>query len=170
MKKYIYQKFLLMCDYDSIDIDDYEIYHENIALVLPYTMKKCLLDYNTEFVRKINVEDIDNIIKYNLIVGISSVEFVKAIGERFDPIKVFIEIETGMGRTGVKPEDLQDFINIVKSYPNIQVVGCYTHFSVADSDSLEDTEFTNNQINKFDSMAVLLKREFPNINILLCFL
>ena len=109
------------------------------------------------------IEDIENIIKYNLIVGVSSFKFIDTIGKKGDPIKVFIEIETGMGRTGVKPENLQKCISLVQSYPNIEVVGCYTHFCVADSDSNDNTEFTNRQIRVFDEAVKSLKASFPNI-------
>lgn len=109
------------------------------------------------------LEDIENIIKYNLIVGVCSSKFIEAIGKRSEKVQIFIEIETGMGRTGIKFNDLPSFINLVKSYPNIEVIGCYTHFCVADSDSIENTNYTNEQINKFDEAVLALTGEFPNM-------
>ena len=73
-------------------------------------------------------EDIDNIIKYNLIVGVCSTEFINTIGTLNKTVKIFIEIETGMGRTGVKLKDLSQFVKLIKKYQNIEVIGCYTHF------------------------------------------
>ena len=108
-------------------------------------------------------EDIDNIIKYNLIVGVCSTEFITTIGSSNKLAKIFIEIETGMGRTGVKVNDLAQFVKLVTKYPNIEVVGCYTHFSVADSYANEDIEYTNKQIQDFDKAVKMLKKEFPDI-------
>ena len=108
-------------------------------------------------------EDIDNIIKYNLILGVCSIEFITAIGTLNKPVRIFIEIETGMGRTGIKLNDLAQFVKLVKKYPNIEVIGCYTHFSVADSYANEDIEYTNKQIQDFDKAVKMLKKEFPDI-------
>ncbi len=109
------------------------------------------------------IEDIDVILNNELIVGVCSSNFIKAIGKRGDYVRIFIEVETGMGRTGVKPEEMQNFIKLIKAYQNIDVVGCYTHFCVADSDSKENTDYTNRQIKIFDETVKVLKSEFPNL-------
>ena len=49
-------------------------------------------------------EEIPKIIENDLIVGISSDSFAKALGETGKEIKVHIEIGTGMGRTGINPK------------------------------------------------------------------
>ena len=74
-----------------------------------------------------SIDDLDNIIKYNLVVGISSIEFLKALNKK---IRVHLEIETGMNRTGIKFDDLDLFIN--NKYLIIE--GMYSHLSSADSD------------------------------------
>lgn len=108
-------------------------------------------------------EDISNIIKYNLIVGVSSPKFLDALGKSTEKVKIFIEIESGMGRTGVQEKNLDSFINKIKSYDNIEVVGIYTHFCVADGSSKEDEEFTNKQIEIFDESCQKIKSAFSNI-------
>ena len=89
-----------------------------------------------------DIEEIELIKQYDLIIGLSSIEFInKAISE---PIRVHLEIETGMNRTGIKLEDLDKYVSIIKN-SNIKVEGIYTHLSSADFDK----EYTNNQINLF---------------------
>ena len=85
-----------------------------------------------------SIDDLDNITKYNLVVGISSIEFLKALNKK---IRVHLEIETGMNRTGIKFDDLDLFIN--NKYLIIE--GMYSHLSSADSDK----EYTNKQYELF---------------------
>ena len=88
--------------------------------------------------------EIEKIIKYNFTIGISLVEFVKKLGEFPDNIKAHIEIETGMGRTGVNLNSIKEFIKEIPS--NVKIEGIYTHFSSADTDD----EFTKKQLEIFN--------------------
>lgn len=110
------------------------------------------------------VEDLENIINYNLTVGVSSKKFINAIGnynqgEENNKIKVHLELETGMGRTGVKISDINDFIENINKYKNIEIEGIYTHLSSADSDE----NFTKQQIKLFEEGIKIIKKKVPNI-------
>ena len=100
-----------------------------------------------------SILELDDISKYDLIVGISELSFIKTINV---PIRVHLEIETGMNRTGIKIDDLEDVINIIKSNPNIKVEGVYTHFSSADNDQV----YTMNQINRFRDALKIVRNYF----------
>lgn len=89
-----------------------------------------------------SIEEIEDIYKYQITIGLSEIEFLKQINL---PIKVHLEIETGMNRTGIKLNDLDDFIDEIKRNHNIEVEGIYTHFSSADIDE----DYTNKQISLF---------------------
>ena len=101
-------------------------------------------------------EDLEDIYKYDITIGLSSREFLKEIKEK---IKVHLEIETGMNRTGIKLEELSDFIKIVKKNKNIVVEGIYTHLSVADYDH----EYTEKQYSIFKEAVEVVKKEFDSI-------
>lgn len=90
--------------------------------------------------------EIEKIIKYNITVGTSSDEFLKALGKEKETIKIHIEIGTGMGRTGIHPNRVEEYINEIKKYPNIVVEGIYTHLSSADV----DFDYTEKQLISFD--------------------
>lgn len=93
------------------------------------------------------VSEIDKIIKYDIVVGISSYNFAEKFAEQLSEIgkigMVHVEIGTGMGRTGVHPYKIQDYLRSLAS--NIKVEGIYTHFSSADVDD----EYTRKQLQSF---------------------
>ena len=89
-------------------------------------------------------DEIEKIIAYNIIVGISSYDFADKLSATKEPIKVHLEIGTGMGRTGVHPYRIDKYIENLSS--NIIVEGIYTHLSSAD---IDDT-YTLKQLHSFN--------------------
>ena len=102
------------------------------------------------------IDEIDNIIKYNITVGLSDLSFLDEMIRRDSTFHIHIEIDTGMGRTGIRDLEL---VNKIKNSNNIIVDGIYTHLSSAD----EDLEFTNNQLELFDKYVSDIKSIIPNI-------
>ena len=100
------------------------------------------------------VEEIDLIIDNNITIGISDISFLKELGSRKENVKVHIEIDSGMGRTGVL--DLDSFILEVKKYSNVIVEGIYTHLSSADDDFV----YTEKQLSYFKECVLKAKNEF----------
>lgn len=102
------------------------------------------------------LEDINNITKYNITVGVSDINFIKELSKLNLQINIHLEIETGMGRTGIFIDKLNDVINAIKESNNINVEGVYTHLSAADTDE----EFTKKQIEIFRNAVDILKVHF----------
>ena len=119
------------------------------------------LGYNKEIfiLNQAYKDDIDTIIKNNITIGISDKSFLEELVKRNDKIKVHLEIETGMNRTGIKLDELGEFINTIKSAPNIIVEGIYTHLSSADFDE----EYTEKQLKKFKEAVEIIKDNFDTI-------
>lgn len=90
-------------------------------------------------------DEIDKIIEYNISVGLSSNSFLEELGKRPEKVKVHVEIGTGMGRTGINPNRVEEYISEIRKYPNVSIEGLYTHLSSADSDD----EYTRKQLNSF---------------------
>ena len=103
-----------------------------------------------------DINEVNEVFKYNLIVGLSDEEFLNEMVKFDDKFRVHIEVDTGMGRTGIRDLNL---VNKLAKYPNIVVEGVYSHLSSAD----DDLEFTNNQINKFNEYVTNIKEVFPDI-------
>lgn len=104
------------------------------------------------------VEEIDDIINNDVVVGISSSIFLDEVISLNKSMRVHIELETGMGRTGVLKEELDAFLEKLKN-SNIVVEGVYTHLSSPDIDD----EFTNKQISLFEEELKKVKEVFPDI-------
>ena len=103
-----------------------------------------------------DISEIDEIFKYKLIVGLSDEDFLEEMVKFDDKFRVHIEVDTGMGRTGIRDLGL---VNKLKNSSNIIVEGIYSHLSSAD----DDVEFTDNQINMFNEYVEKIKEVFPDI-------
>lgn len=68
-------------------------------------------------------------------------------------LDVHLKIDTGMGRVGLRPDELDAVIEELTNCKNIRLNGVMTHFAVADD--LEQSAFTNNQI---DSLNIAVGR------------
>jgi alanine racemase len=60
---------------------------------------------------------------------------------------IHIKLDTGMGRLGVRWDQLDNFIQELKQFTNLHVEGLMTHFASASETS--ENEFTNAQIDRF---------------------
>ena len=68
----------------------------------------------------------------------------------FDDIsktKIHVEIDTGMGRTGIQINDVDNYISKLKKNDSIIVDGIFTHLSTN-----KDQEFSNKQLKAFDKV------------------
>lgn len=101
------------------------------------------------------ITEIDDIIEYDIIIGLSSDEFLEKIINDNNQVRVHLEIETGMNRTGIQSNKLNDFIKKIKC-SNIKVEGVYTHLSSADYDN----DYTNYQLKKFKDAVDIVKEYF----------
>lgn len=76
-------------------------------------------------------------------------------------IPVHLKVDALLGRQGILPRDVDDFIKAAQSHPELQVVAAYGHFA-----NIEDTTDLNHaqaQIEAFDGAFEALKRIWPNI-------
>ena len=67
--------------------------------------------------------------------------------------KIHIEIESGMGRTGIQEKNLCTFIEKIKRLENIEIEGIYTHFATSDN----DIQYANQQIKIFEKAVSTIK-------------
>ena len=143
--------------------------NKNIDLIKDFNIVAVANADEGEFLRKIGFEndifilnqpyesEIEKIIRNDLTVGICSKQFVNELKKYNHIFKVHIEIETGMGRTGLFLNQLEKFIKDLGE--NINVQGIYTHFSSADN----DFEYTKKQINGFNKAIIETERLLGNL-------
>ena len=91
-------------------------------------------------------DEIEKIINNQITVGISSESFLKELVKTNKEVKIHVEVGTGMGRTGINPDRVKEYVEKVQKYKNIKIDGIYTHLSSADYDD----EYTKKQINSFE--------------------
>ncbi len=75
-------------------------------------------------------------------------QFNKACNKKDLIGNVHIKIDTGMGRIGVRFDQIDEFIKGFKRFENLNIEGIMTHFAAADN--LRENDFTNLQIKRFE--------------------
>lgn len=71
-------------------------------------------------------------------------------------VGVHVKIDTGMGRLGVRAEDVSEFCGALKQFANIRVDGLMTHLASADDE--QQADFTHQQLDRFDrAVATVLE-------------
>jgi len=97
-------------------------------------------------------EQAPEVVKYDITQTICDVNVYNAISKMAVALKrqarVHIKVDTGMGRIGVKYNEVIGFVRGLTQSPNIIIEGIYTHFASADG----DTNFTKLQIERFRSV------------------
>lgn len=103
--------------------------------------------------------EIGLIFDYNLTPNVTEEAFAKALAQeanrRSRKLAVHVEVDTGMGRTGVSLSEAPALINLVVNKPGLTLEGVFTHFPSAE----DDAEFTNRQIEQFEHLTKRLANE-----------
>ncbi|AWV90960.1 alanine racemase [Bradymonas sediminis] len=107
----------------------------------------------------------DKIVKYRLTPFVYSSSVVEALAEQIrrrreraevHGIGVHLEVDTGMNRVGLKPNEILEFAKLVQRTEGVSIAGIMTHLAAAD-DPCEDT-FTLQQISHFEQAIETLKQ------------
>lgn len=103
------------------------------------------------------VQQIPEIIKNKLTINACDYNFLYVLNKKSETnnivSEVHIEIDTGMGRTGIKIEDIDEFLNKIKNLQNIKVVGISSHLS----SSGNNEEYSYFQIERFKQAISIFK-------------
>ncbi|MBD3368259.1 MAG: alanine racemase [Candidatus Eisenbacteria bacterium] len=90
-----------------------------------------------------------DIVEYDLCCTVPSLAIARALsraaGARSKAAAVHVEVDTGMGRSGVEFEDAIPFITAVSKLPDLVLEGVFTHFPSSD----EDPDYTRRQVERF---------------------
>lgn len=73
------------------------------------------------------------VVAYGLIPTVITYEFAKKLAVyASEPVPIHVKVDTGMGRFGLLPEEVVDFVRTLTTMPHLWVEGIYTHFATAD--------------------------------------
>ncbi|MDQ6661849.1 MAG: alanine racemase [Chloroflexota bacterium] len=73
-------------------------------------------------------------------------------------VKAHVKIDTGMGRLGIRSEQIDDIVALIReidALPNIEMEGIFTHFAMADA---EDQASARMQLARFQNVLQVLDR------------
>jgi serine/alanine racemase len=113
------------------------------------------------------IKNLKYVIKYDLIQTIVDYDYSEQIRnmslkELGGKLKCHVKINTGMNRIGEKYNHI-DKLEMIYSNPNLEVLGTFSHFCVADSDKEEDIDFSKKQIDNFNFAINSLKEKGINV-------
>jgi alanine racemase len=84
-----------------------------------------------------------------VLASADSLKFIReALKNTSSALKVHLNIETGMGRSGVEPEPARQLLGQIADCPALELAGVYTHFATADE---EDLSYANEQHERFEA-------------------
>jgi alanine racemase len=105
-------------------------------------------------------EEAEKVIRHRLTPMISSFENIGALAaaarEQEKMPDVHIEVDSGMGRLGVAPDQAPELARRVASAGGLRLTGMMTHFACADDPTQDD--FTNTQIERFRSTVAAVEK------------
>jgi alanine racemase len=70
---------------------------------------------------------------------------------------VHVKVDTGMGRLGIRSDQLSEFVNGLKEFQNVRIDGLMTHFAAADDAACQP--LTKDQVQRFDAAAELFRAQ-----------
>jgi alanine racemase len=99
-------------------------------------------------------------LNYNLTPVVFQIEKARTLNEaaksRGTGVAVHVKVDTGMGRIGIRHDQVAAFAEELRHLDHLRLEGVMTHFAAADD--LAQSDFTNRQIKRFDE-AVAAFRE-----------
>ncbi len=109
-----------------------------------------------------NRDEVKMITYHNMIPVIWNVEMASVLNKEAERqnsyVKVFVKVDTGMGRLGIEQSRLFEMIKEISSMKRIKIEGLLSHLSSADMQDKESVEFTKMQISKFKTAIEICRK------------
>jgi alanine racemase len=103
--------------------------------------------------------EIADVIELDVTPTITTIDAARAVSERAGALgkaaTIHIKIDTGMGRSGLLPEEVVPYCAQVSALPHLTIEGVYTHFASADE---ADLSFTHQQFKVFTEALSALQQ------------
>jgi alanine racemase len=96
-------------------------------------------------------------VAFDLRLTVTSMDLAQALSSAASrankTIPIHLKIDSGMGRWGLLPEEVRDFVLALRQLPGLKLEGAFTHFAVADS---ADKTYTWRQFTIFSKVLETL--------------
>ncbi len=97
--------------------------------------------------------EISDIIRFNLIPSVSDIEFAQALNSALtESYPVHINIDTGMGRSGVHYSNSLKLIEDTSFLQYLEIQGLFSHYSSSE----DDTDYSQYQLSRFHELLSAL--------------
>ena len=124
-------------------------------------IKEIAPDANVFILYQPSLQDIPQIINKNLTIAVSEIDFLVSLNKAAETkIDVHVSLDTGLGVSGVRKDDLSKFCQIVGSLENIWVKGAFTQLSTHESLEESDMAYTQTQVDEFKQAVEILGQTF----------
>lgn len=109
--------------------------------------------------------EIENYTKYNIIGTINDFYRLNELSKITlnNELTVHIKIDTGMGRLGLKYDEVDLFIKKIRKIKNLNVEGLYTHFACSDE---RDKTYSYFQLDSFNKIISVFRENNVNPKII----
>jgi alanine racemase len=97
----------------------------------------------------IHEDQIDDLIRFNLEFSISSKFKADLVAKKGLKCRVHLEVDTGIHRTGMRPETALRLYEEMRQQPAFEIAGIYSHLATADE---PDHPFVQTQIDAFAAL------------------
>ena len=95
-------------------------------------------------------DEVEDVVSYDITQTVCDLDLALALSREAvrqgKTAKVHLKVDTGMGRIGVRPEEIGELAAKIASLPNLEIEGMFSHFATADS---KDKTFAHEQLAKF---------------------
>lgn len=101
--------------------------------------------------------EIDDAVAHGIDPTIADDEFARALSaaatKAHRAVRFHVEVDTGMGRIGVREEEAEAFVARAAALPGLRLASVYTHFPDADA---EDLSFARGQLERLRALVARL--------------
>ena len=95
-------------------------------------------------------EDAKDVVDYELTQVVCELSLAEALSREAvrqqKKARIHLKVDTGMGRIGVRPEEIGDLAASIAKLPNLEIEGMFSHFAMADC---KDKSYTQKQLAAF---------------------
>lgn len=97
-----------------------------------------------------SADDWNSAVQHGIQLTVSQLEWIPQLdrmaSEAGAAVQIQLKFETGMGRTGFRPEQMHELASLIAAAKNVEITGAYTHFARA---AQRDRNYTRAQYQAF---------------------
>jgi alanine racemase len=83
--------------------------------------------------------------------AVQDIAGLRAFGALGKPVRIHLELNTGMNRLGLQTDELDAYLSVLREYPKLELEGVMSH--LADADNADSQNFSHYQSHRFDTQV-----------------